>query len=58
MARMSGVASGGETGDPLTTVAQAVEDDDGLAAEMAEWDATVGDGFEPDAAWVEPTARV
>ncbi len=35
--------------DPLYLAALNVERDDRLAAEMAEWDATVGDGLAPDA---------
>ena len=31
-------------GDPLYTAALAVEQDERLAAEMAEWDVTIGDG--------------
>ena len=33
-------------GDPLYRVALAVEGDERLAAEMAEWDVTSGDGLE------------
>jgi hypothetical protein len=35
--------------DPLYQVALAVEHDEGLAAEMAEWDATIEDGLAPEA---------
>ena len=35
--------------DPLYQVALAVEHDEGLAAEMAEWDATIDDGLAPEA---------
>ena len=34
--------------DPLYQAAVAVERDEVLAAEMAEWDGTVGDGLKPD----------
>jgi len=34
--------------DPLHQAALAVEQDEALAAEMAEWDATIGDGLEAD----------
>jgi metal-responsive CopG/Arc/MetJ family transcriptional regulator len=34
--------------DPLYLAALAVEQDERLSAEMAEWDATVGDGLEAD----------
>ena len=36
--------------DPLYQAALAVERDEQLAAEMAEWDATVADGLTPEAA--------
>ncbi len=39
---------GGES-DPLHQAALAVERDERLAAEMAEWDGTVADGLEADA---------
>ena len=35
--------------DPLFRAALEVEQDERLAAEMAEWDATVGDGLAPEA---------
>ena len=34
--------------DPLYRTALAVEHDDRLTAEMAEWDATSGDGLAPE----------
>lgn len=34
--------------DPLYKAALAVEQDERLAAEMAEWDATAGDGLAPE----------
>jgi hypothetical protein len=40
-------ADGGED-DPLYRAALAVEQDERLAAEMAEWDLTTGDGLEPE----------
>lgn len=43
---------GGED-DPLYQAALEVEQDEQLAAEMAEWDGTVADGLKTDA----PTAR-
>ncbi len=36
-------------GDPLYRIALAVEHDERLAAEMAEWDATIEDGLAPEA---------
>lgn len=36
--------------DPLYQAALAVEQDERLAAEMADWDATAGDGLTPDSA--------
>jgi hypothetical protein len=38
---------GDDASDPLYLAALAVEDDPALAAEMAEWDATAGDGLDP-----------
>jgi hypothetical protein len=40
--------------DPLYQVALAVEHDQRLATEMAEWDATVEDGLAPEAAKAPP----
>jgi metal-responsive CopG/Arc/MetJ family transcriptional regulator len=34
--------------DPLYQAALAVEQDERLSAEMAEWDVTTGDGLEPE----------
>jgi hypothetical protein len=39
-----------ERDDPLYRLALEVEQDQGLNAEMAEWDAVAGDGLEPDRA--------
>jgi hypothetical protein len=36
--------------DPLYQIALAVEHDERLAAEMAEWDATIEEGLAPEAA--------
>jgi len=40
------LAPEGGDDDPMYRLACEVEQDDRLAAEMAEWDATVGDGLE------------
>lgn len=44
---------GGED-DPLYQAALAVEQDHGLAAEMADWDGTVADGLDADVALARP----
>lgn len=45
----------GSEDDPLYQIALAVEQDERLAAEMAEWDVTAGDGLGPHAE--DPTRR-
>lgn len=47
------LAPEGGDDDPLYVAAREVEQDERLMAEMADWDATVADGLEPEAVTAE-----
>ena len=47
------LAPEGSDDDPLYQAALAVEQDERLAAEMAEWDGTVADGLETEASTIQ-----